>query len=664
MVTKNRSVSTHIILILFFVFPGISSLGQLNRSEVISAYVYNFAKQSSSEKQANLQTYNLVLVSEKQELISGFEEMAKRHAVKKKNISLSIIDNAIFDFSNTCLVFVGSDKIKFYDSLFIKTKNQEVLIVSENYTDKRKIMLNLYDTKDGKIQFTMNRGNIYERQITISDEILLMGGSEIDLVKMYLESQNKLDTLRTKLNLDREKLIDLTEQINKTQEELNLQKEFIAKEEQSKQELVDEIKRYKTQLYNQKRNFEVSKKEMDSFYDSLNATSQMMRVQKHEINIGNEILKKQQEQIKIKTKEIEYKEEILSQQLKTIGRQRNTVAVFVLIFVVIVVLLILLIKNIRAKNTKNKQLEKQKLEIGEKNDELKNINNVVQAINNKLNEKNEELKTSLEEIKNMQKQLVQSEKMASLGVLSAGIAHEINNPINFVYAGINSLLRDFEDIKPVIDEVSTLNSKTDNLQEKIEEIKKLKEELYFDEAFEAIPAIINDIKLGADRTAEIVKGLKSFSRVEKGELQSLNIHEGIDTALLLLKNKYKDHVEITKNYEEDIPLIKCFPGKINQALLNIISNAVDSIDEKGEIIITTEKTNKNIHISIKDTGCGMPKNVLEKLFDPFFTTKPIGKGTGLGLSITYGIIQEHNGSINVKSVPDKGSEFIIKLPIT
>ena len=305
---------------------------------------------------------------------------------------------------------------------------------------------------------------------------------------------------------------------------------------------------------------------------------------------------------------------------------------------------------------RTKQLQKQ-------NKEYLTLNEKYKTQNQEYISLNEEMKTALSKLKETQSQLVQSEKMASLGVLSAGIAHEINNPINFVYAGINSLLRDFEDIEPVITEISKIKPETEDLKDKLSYIEQLKKDNYFDEAYEAIPEIISDIKLGADRTAEIIKGLRSFSRTDKGELKYLNIHEGIETSLLLLKNKHKNTIEIIKNYETNITPLKCYPGKINQVFLNIISNGIDSIEEKGKIWITTKTESGNIIVSVKDNGCGMNTEMKEKLFDPFYTTKPVGQGTGLGLSITYGIIKEHNGQVKIISEPNQGSEFIVTLPI-
>ncbi len=325
---------------------------------------------------------------------------------------------------------------------------------------------------------------------------------------------------------------------------------------------------------------------------------------------------------------------------------------FAFALIIILGALVVLVTLYSLKKIKDKQLviEKQNSEIHEKNIEL--------------HENNLALQETLVKLQKTQEQLIHSEKMASLGMLSAGIAHEINNPINFVYAGINSLSRDFNDIKPVVSAIKEVDPESKNLKEEIKNIEKIKEENFFDEAFDAIPQIISDIRIGADRTAEIVRGLRYFSRTDKEEMQSVNIHEGIETSLLLLKNKYKKSIEIIKNYDSALPELKCYPGKMNQVFLNILSNAIDSIEGKGSIIITTKSENGNILISIKDSGSGMTEETKSKLFDPFFTTKPVGKGIGLGLSITYSIIKEHNGEIKVLSKIGKGTEMIIILPLT
>ncbi len=646
------------LLILLFVSLLLCpiSYAQLNRSKALGAYIYNFAKLSSSAKQDSLSTYNIVLVSANKELETEFLNMKKELKVNGKDIDLIISPDADGDFKNTCLIFVGEDKKDHYSKLFKDTKDLEVLLVTENYDDKHEILLNIYETEAGKMLFEINKGNIYERKIEISEEILLMGGTEIDLVELYLNTQEELNDAEAKLAKSNMNLKLLSEQVKEAKNEVQYQNDELKKQRKEGKVLNEEINRYKNQLTAQKRAFSKSERKLQNFNDSLERARITLAEFKNEISASEKVLHE-------KEVEIISKEKTLEEKNLTIKRQKNIVAISILATLIISLLTILLLNSYRDKKRRNKLLKKQQAEISQKNHKLSEINEEVHAINDELKEKNDRLSTALKELKQVQNQLVHSEKMASLGVLSAGIAHEINNPINFVYAGINSLLRDFQDIEPVITAVSEINPDTKDLELKLNNIKKLKEENYFDDAFEAIPAIINDIKLGADRTAEIVKGLKSFSRYDKTELHVLDVHEGLDTSLLLLKNKYKNHIEIVKNYDLNIPPINCFPGKINQAFLNIISNSIESIGEKGVIWITTQKQKNKILISVKDNGCGIPEAIREKLFDPFFTTKPVGEGTGLGLSITYGIIHEHEGEINVISEVNVGSEFIISLPV-
>lgn len=283
----------------------------------------------------------------------------------------------------------------------------------------------------------------------------------------------------------------------------------------------------------------------------------------------------------------------------------------------------------------------------------------------KLQQINSELNTALNHLKETQSQLVDAEKMASLGQLTAGIAHEINNPINFVKSNIKPLQLDIEDLKSLIKQYEEIN--TLNLSEKLVSIKNYKDEIDFDYLINEIATLLKGIEDGATRTADIVKGLRVFSRVDESELKEADIHEGIDTTLMLLSNVIPKNISIIRNYA-DIPAIECYPGKLNQVFMNLLNNAVQAVKYKGDpagtINITTLLEGHNVIIKIKDSGTGIPDSIKEKIFDPFFTTKGIGEGTGLGLSIVYSIIEKHEGSIEVVSVEGEGAEFIITLPTT
>jgi signal transduction histidine kinase len=284
----------------------------------------------------------------------------------------------------------------------------------------------------------------------------------------------------------------------------------------------------------------------------------------------------------------------------------------------------------------------------------------IEEINKELHKQKDELQKTLENLKQAQSQLVQSEKMASLGQLVAGIAHEINNPVNFISAGVESLSTNLDEIKQVLDIYHKINS--ENVSEKLEEIEELKEKVEYKEAIREINKLIESIKNGTNRTTEIVRGLRTFSRLDEDILKMADIHEGLDSTLILLHNKYKNRIEIVKNYG-NLPLIECYPGQLNQVFMNILSNAVDAIDDKGTITINTSMSNGFVRVSIKDSGYGIPEKIREKIFDPFYTTKGVGKGTGLGLSISQSIIEKHNGNINVKSEMGEGTEFIILIPV-
>ena len=268
----------------------------------------------------------------------------------------------------------------------------------------------------------------------------------------------------------------------------------------------------------------------------------------------------------------------------------------------------------------------------------------------------------MDKLKSTQSKLIDSEKMASLGQLTAGIAHEINNPINYISSGINPLKRDMADIEKLYIKFKDVFEHGFD-QNKLNESKQYSEDIESDFLFEEIRSLLEGIEEGASRTREIVAGLRNFSRMDEDAIKITNINEGLDSTLMLLKNKLKNKVTIKKEYGQ-IPPIECFAGKLNQVFMNILNNAADAILDKGEIEIRTWGDKGQVYVSIKDNGIGMPENVRKRIFEPFYTTKEVGEGTGLGLSISFGIIENHKGSISVKSEQNKGSGFIIRLPIS
>ncbi len=255
-----------------------------------------------------------------------------------------------------------------------------------------------------------------------------------------------------------------------------------------------------------------------------------------------------------------------------------------------------------------------------------------------LEDKNFELEKLFSDLKAAQAQLIQSEKMSSLGQLVAGIAHELNNPIGFIYSNLTELKKYLE-----------ILTKSDN-QKELEFIRS------------DLDQLISDSLIGSERVRDIVSNLRNFSRLDEAEFKAADIHEGLESTLMLLNSELKDRITIQRNYGVFGP-IDCLPGYLNQVFMNLLKNASDSISGRGNITIMTHRDNDFVEISISDDGCGIPAINIEKIFEPFFTTKPIGSGTGLGLSISYGIVERHRGTIKVESTVGKGSRFIIVLPV-
>ena len=303
--------------------------------------------------------------------------------------------------------------------------------------------------------------------------------------------------------------------------------------------------------------------------------------------------------------------------------------------------------------------------IRKENEHLIKEQNVI--LEQKVKERTAELNKAIENLKQTQSQLVESEKMASLGQLTAGIAHEINNPINFVSSNVFPLKQDIEDLKSILNKYEEITESVD-LNNKLNEINQLKDELDYHLLLEELDTIIHGIEDGAKRTAEIVSGLRNFSRLDESEFQSANVNDCITTTLKIIQTKIGD-IKI-KTELEDIPPIDCYPGKLNQFFLNTIHNAIYAVNavkrpnHTSEIEIKTALKNNHIMVTLKDNGIGMDETTKNKIFEPFFTTKDVGEGTGLGMSIAHGILEMHQAKIEIESEINQGTLIKIFLPLT
>lgn len=291
--------------------------------------------------------------------------------------------------------------------------------------------------------------------------------------------------------------------------------------------------------------------------------------------------------------------------------------------------------------------------------ERRSLQRTARVYKDHLESRNLELANRKKELERLQAQLVHTEKMASLGQLSAGIAHELNNPAGFVYGNMDLLQSYILELTKLFDAYDKVALPEDAMLL----VGAIKAQIGYDRLMGNLNSIISDCREGAQRICDVVKNLRLFSRLDEAALKSIDIHESIDSTIRLLSSYYGNgNVVLRRNYA-DLPPAICYASQLNQVWMNLLVNAAQAIRDKGEVTIATSLVGDCIAVAISDTGMGIPEHELSRIFDPFFTTKPIGEGTGLGLSISYGIVEQHGGTIAVVSEVGRGTTFTVTIPI-
>lgn len=313
---------------------------------------------------------------------------------------------------------------------------------------------------------------------------------------------------------------------------------------------------------------------------------------------------------------------------------------------------------------KNQELEAEREALRELNEQLElrvlQRTATLGYANQKLQDGNAELKRLNEQLESAHLQLLQAEKMASVGQLAAGIAHEINNPVGFVNSNLGTLNKYIADLFKVVAAYEDAEAKSSG--KIFPAAAQIKKEVDFSYLKDDIPNLLKESRDGLSRVTRIVHDLKDFSHVDEANWQQANIEQGMDSTLNVVANELKFKAAVVKEYV-GLPPVECMASQINQVFMNLLLNAAQAIEEKGTITVRSGRATDEVWIEVEDTGKGIPPAILNRIFEPFFTTKPIGKGTGLGLSLAYGIVQKHHGRIEVKSEVGKGSTFRVCLPL-
>jgi len=591
-----------ILLVTGLLSAAITLYSQTSSQDIKTALVYKIADNIKWDVDTS-SVFTIGLLCNDNALEARFGELAKVAKINGKPIQL-ISFAGVKLIQPVNLLYVGQAYNSSFHDILSQIPKHNTLLVSEQYNQPGEIMVNLKpDASKQHITFEYNRANILFQGLELSDKIVLLKGSEIEIRQLYLqakklwdEQQAEVELLKAQAEVQQDSLLQMKQRIEAN--ELKLQNQIVLLKQKDSISAVLSLN-----IVNQKSLIDSVRFQLNQFFAELKSQEELITTYKQTISHQKAVSDSLSNDIRLKTLELDDRKKAIGERESVIHKQTFLLMVLAVIVFIILILAVLIFRAYWS-NKKARQ---------------------------KIADQKKELEDILLKLKEAQRQLVQSEKMASLGVLSAGIAHEINNPLNFINGGILALENYFQD----------------NLESH----------------YSKVAPLIHAINEGVHRSADIVASLSHYSRRDDLPRTECDIHAAIDNCLIMLQNQLKHKVEIQKHYSNKVCTLMANEGQLYQAFLNIIANAGQAIENEGTISITTEVTPSNLTIKIADNGCGISAENLEKIYDPFFTTKDPGKGTGLGLSITYKIVKEHNGTLHYHSQLGKGTTAIIDFKV-
>jgi signal transduction histidine kinase len=628
-----------ISILLGFFLVSVKTYPQVSYNDLKSGLIIQFAKNIDWPEKSINRSFTIGFLGQDTTTFNIIQNQALQ--IKNKPVLLKWVKD-LSQLSDINLLYVDITRVLDIESIAKEVENRHILLVSEQSNNSKYIMLNItYDADQGFISFDINRANIIIEGLGINPELLLFGASEVDIRELFREMKKSLD--RQSEEVDAQKKV-----ISKNQDQIGSLKTDIHIKETRNQELEESMNSLTSSIGEKQKHLDEVSTELAGQNSKLVNQSQQIENQKERLKLQEENLAKQEAQIAIRSSELEElteesagKQNIIKNQVdllvskeKLIGLQEVWIYIFITFLMVITGFGVAIYRAYKNKQILSEKLKLQHNSISELNNDLISTNDELNTSNNNLLNQKEHLAITLEQLKSTQFQLLQSEKMAALGLLTAGVAHEINNPINFIKSGASVLKNITKQTKGSKGEIQDINT-----------FKKL----------------VDSIEIGSNRIVGIVKSLNAFSRSEGDENRPCNLHEIIDNCLMILTHEHKHKIVVEKNYRSQGAVVISNESKIYQVFTNLLANAIQAITEEGKITITTKLAEAYIETIIEDNGYGISEENLAHIFDPFFTTKEPGKGTGLGLSIVYTIIQEQEGFIVYNSILGEGTKVSVKL---
>jgi signal transduction histidine kinase len=641
-----------ILSLSFLTFPLIQSelsSQELSREELIAAYLIRLSESVAWQDEENISKFNVLVLSSNSKLVRRLKQISPEVKIHEKHVEFKFaLKYYPGDYQ---IIFIDKDHTLENINIYDKIMGQNILLMTLNAPSGMSYLINLVEEntiKGNTIRFKTSAQHFLLNGFQISDELVRLGGD----IQEYADMFKKLQGLMNKMEEDQKEMKENIKQLKKQELEFQLKlknlrtKEAKYENQIKTQEILfknqkDSLNKKQIELENKQENLILLQIKIQSREEDLKRKNDEIIGKNVEIEKKNEILNRKSSQVDSLGSEIALQSSELDKSQETISSQQQLIFIIALILILVIMLLYFISKINKNRKIAHKALEARKVELEE----------------------------TLKALNKTQKQLIISEKMSSLGRLTAGISHEINNPVNFISVGIQALKLDYEEVLILLNYIQSLENQ-DIKEENIQKLKEIIRTTDLEFVLDDVDSLFKSIQNGIDRTVQIISGLSAFSRTEgiepkfgKKNYKKFDIHIGLDQTLTILQSKYKDNIEIIKEYG-DIPNIYCNSGEFNQVFLNILHNAIQAIKGEGQIRIKTSSLNKHfVSLLFEDTGMGMSKEVKEKVFDPFYTTKTIGEGTGLGMSIVYGIIESHGAGIKVESEEGKGTKFILKLRI-